>query len=122
MSTNRQPDSKPTVRENDIFRGAHKYRLDQPLAVQIWRYVVSIVTRFDFGPSFHYKDQSVNEIIRQGFPVTLTYGAWSFAVAVLVGITLGVAAAVFTTPCSITWPWASRSAHRFCRTSSWLLF
>ena len=95
MSTNRQPDSKPTVRENDIFRGAHKYRLDQPLAVQIWRYVVSIVTRFDFGPSFHYKDQSVNEIIRQGFPVTLTYGAWSFAVAVLVGITLGVAAAVF---------------------------
>ena len=46
----------------------HKYGLDQPLAVQIWRYVVSIVTRFDFGPSFHYKDQSVNEIIRQGFP------------------------------------------------------
>ncbi len=72
----------------------HKYGLDQPLVVQIWRYVVSIVTRFDFGPSFHYKDQSVNEIIRQGFPVTLTYGAWSFAVAVLVGVTLGVAAAV----------------------------
>ena len=71
-----------------------KYGLDQPLVVQIWRYVVSIVTEFDFGPSFQYKDQTVNEIIRQGFPVTLTYGAWAFAVAVLVGISLGVAAAV----------------------------
>ena len=70
------------------------YGLDRPLAVQIWRYVVSIVTEFDFGPSFRYTDQTVNEIIAQGFPVTLTYGAWSFAVAVLVGVTLGVAAAV----------------------------
>ena len=71
-----------------------KYGLDQPLAVQIWRYLVSIVTEFDFGPSFRYTDRSVNDLIRQGFPVTLTYGAWSFAVAVLVGVSLGIAAAV----------------------------
>ena len=71
-----------------------KYGLDRPLVVQIWRYLVSIVTEFDFGPSFVYQDRSVNEIIRQGFPVTLTYGAWSFAVAVLVGVALGIAAAV----------------------------
>ena len=66
-----------------------KYGLDRPLVVQIWRYLVSIVTEFDFGPSFRYTDRSVNDIIRQGFPVTLTYGAWSFAVAVLVGVSLG---------------------------------
>ena len=72
-----------------------KYGLDQPLVVQIWRYVVSIVTEFDFGPSFQYADQTVNEIIRQGFPVTLTYGGWSFLVAVLVGVSLGIAAAVY---------------------------
>ena len=71
------------------------YGLDQPLVVQIWRYVVSIVTEFDFGPSFRYTDQTVNEIIAQGFPVTLTYGAWAFAVAVAVGVTLGIAAAVY---------------------------
>ena len=71
-----------------------KYGLDEPLAVQIWRYLVAIVTEFDFGPSFQYKDQTVNEIVAQGFPVTLTYGAWSFAVAVLVGVSLGIAAAV----------------------------
>ena len=72
-----------------------KYGLDQPLVVQIWRYLVSIVTHFDFGPSFRYTDQSVNDIIRQGFPVTLTYGAWSFLVAVVVGVSLGIAAAVY---------------------------
>ena len=72
-----------------------KYGLDQPLVVQIWRYLVSIVTHFDFGPSYRYTDQSVNDIIRQGFPVTLTYGAWSFLVAVVVGVSLGIAAAVF---------------------------
>ncbi|MCY4547314.1 MAG: oligopeptide ABC transporter permease OppB [Defluviicoccus sp.] len=71
-----------------------KYGLDAPLAVQIWRYLVSIVTQFDFGPSFRYKDQSVNAIIAQGFPVTLTYGAWAFVAAVLVGIPLGIAAAL----------------------------
>ena len=71
-----------------------KYGLDAPLVVQIGRYVASIVLEFDFGPSFRYTDQSVNEIIAQGFPVTLTYGAWSFVVAVLVGVSLGIAAAV----------------------------
>ena len=71
-----------------------KYGLDQPLAVQVWRYVVSIVTQFDFGPSYRYTDQTVNDIIRQGFPVTLTYGAWSFAAAVTAGVALGVAAAL----------------------------
>ena len=71
-----------------------KYGLDQPLVVQIWRYLVSIVVEFDFGPSFRYTDRSVNDLIRQGFPVTLTYGAWSFVVAVVVGVSLGIAAAV----------------------------
>jgi len=71
-----------------------KYGLDQPLAVQIWRYLVSIVVEFDFGPSFRYTDRTVNDLIRQGFPVTLTYGAWSFLVAVVVGVSLGIAAAV----------------------------
>ena len=71
-----------------------KYGLDDPLWKQIGSYVWGIVTEFDFGPSFVYKDRSVNEIIAQGFPITLTYGLLSFAVAVIVGVSLGVAAAV----------------------------
>ncbi|ETW12515.1 peptide ABC transporter permease [Roseivivax marinus] len=71
-----------------------KYGLDQPLWRQIATYVWGILTEFDFGPSFVYKDRTVNEIIAQGFPVTLTYGAISFVVAVLVGVTLGTVAAI----------------------------
>ena len=71
-----------------------KYGLDQPFWKQIVNYVVSVVTQFDFGPSFQYKDRSVNDVIAQGFPVTLTYGFWSFVVAVTFGVSLGVAAAI----------------------------
>ena len=71
-----------------------KYGLDQPFWKQIVIYVWGVVTRFDFGPSFQFTNQSVNDIIAQGFPVTLTYGAWSFLVAVIVGVGLGVWAAV----------------------------
>ncbi|PRY24192.1 oligopeptide transport system permease protein [Aliiruegeria haliotis] len=72
-----------------------KYGLDQPLIVQMWNYVVNVVVHFDFGPSYLYKDQTVNDIINQGFPVTLTYGFWSFVVATIVGMTLGITAAVY---------------------------
>ncbi len=71
-----------------------KYGLDQPFWRQIVNYVWGVVSSFDFGPSFQYKDRSVNDIIAQGFPVTLTYGFWSFVVAVSVGVSLGVAAAI----------------------------
>ena len=53
-----------------------KYGLDQPMYIQMFNYVRGIVTDFDFGPSFRYKDRSVNDIIAQGFPVTLKYGTW----------------------------------------------
>ncbi len=71
-----------------------KYGLDQPLWRQLFSYVWGIVAHFDFGPSFIYKDRTVNEIIAQGFPATLAYGSVSFVVAVLVGVTLGIAAAI----------------------------
>ena len=71
-----------------------KYGLDQPLIKQMWVYIVGIVTELDFGPSYQYKDRSVNDIIAQGFPVTLTYGSISFLIATLVGVGLGVVAAI----------------------------
>ena len=72
-----------------------KYGLDQPLWRQMISYVWGIIAHFDFGPSFVYKDRTVNEIIAQGFPVTLHYGAVAFVVAVTSGVTLGVLAAIF---------------------------
>ena len=71
-----------------------KYGLDQPMYVQMYKYVTGIIFNFDFGPSFRYKDRSVNDLIAQGFPVTLKYGSWSFLIAVIFGVSLGVIAAV----------------------------
>ena len=71
-----------------------KYGLNDPLYVQLWEYLRGIIFHFDFGPSFQRKDLTVNEIIAQGFPITLTYGGLSFIVATLIGGTLGVVAAI----------------------------
>jgi len=71
-----------------------KYGLDQPMYIQMYRYIEGIIFHFDFGPSFRYKDRSVNDIIAQGFPVTIKYGAWSFVIAVFFGISLGIIAAI----------------------------
>ncbi|HKL69901.1 oligopeptide ABC transporter permease OppB [Salibaculum sp.] len=71
-----------------------KYGLDQPMWRQMVSYVWGVVTQFDFGPSFQYTDRTVNDVIAQGFPVTLTYGLWSAIVAMVVGVSLGVSAAV----------------------------
>lgn len=71
-----------------------KYGLDQPTWKQLVSYVGGIVTEFDFGPSYKYKDRSVNDIIAQGFPVTLTYGTISFIFAIIIGGALGIAAAI----------------------------
>ena len=76
-----------------------KYHLNDPLIQQIWTYVHGVVTQFDFGPSFQYKDRTVNEIIAQGFPVTLTYGTISFVVAVFFGCALGITAALNQNSC-----------------------
>jgi len=76
---------------NNIYA---RYGLDKPMWQQLVEYVWNIVAHFDFGPSFKYKDRSVNDIIAQGFPVTLTYGFWAFILAAGVGISMGVIAAV----------------------------
>jgi oligopeptide transport system permease protein len=71
-----------------------KYGLDRPPLERLGLYVWNIVTDFDFGPTFSYRDRTVNDIIAQGFPVTLTYGFWSGIAAMAVGIPLGVVAAL----------------------------
>lgn len=71
-----------------------RYGLDKPEWQQLLEYVYNVVVHFDFGPSFQYRDRTVNDIIAQGFPVTFTYGAWAFVAASVIGVALGVAAAV----------------------------
>ena len=69
------------------------YGLDQPIWTQYGRYLRSLV-HGDFGPSFKYKDFTVTELIGQGFPVTLQLGVIAMALALSVGIPLGIFAAL----------------------------
>jgi oligopeptide transport system permease protein len=69
------------------------YGLDLPIWPQYARYLKSLA-HGDFGPSFKYKDYSVTELIRQGFPVTLQIGLAALLLALIVGVPLGVFAAL----------------------------
>ena len=70
-----------------------KYGLDQPLWVQYGRYLHSLLL-LDLGPSYKYPERTVNQIIAEGFPVSLQLGLAALCVALLVGIPGGVLSAV----------------------------
>ncbi len=70
-----------------------KYGFDKPLYEQFGRYVGRLL-QGDLGPSTKYPQRSVNEIIADGFPATLTLGAVALTWALLVGITAGIIGAV----------------------------
>ena len=72
---------------------AAKYHLDEPLLFQYARYLWQIA-RLDFGPSFHYLDWTVNDLIAQGAPVSFTLGALALFLALLIGIPIGAWAAL----------------------------
>jgi len=70
-----------------------KYHLDEPLIQQYGRYLLDLA-QGDFGPSFQYKDYSVNELIAQGFPVSLRLGGTAIILAFFIGSLLGTIAAL----------------------------
>jgi oligopeptide transport system permease protein len=70
-----------------------KYHLDEPLWKQYARYLGGLV-RGDFGPSMKYRDHTVNDIIKQGLPVSMTLGFLAFCFAQAVGVPLGFYTAV----------------------------
>ncbi len=69
------------------------YNLDAPLVSQLGTYLWNIA-RGDFGPSFQYRDYTVTELIATGFPVSLRLGSLAMALALLFGVSAGVAAAL----------------------------
>lgn len=71
-----------------------KYNLDQPLPVQFAMYVKDLVLHGDFGPSFHYQGKSVNDFIRDGFPVSARLGGVTILFVLLAAVPLGVIAAL----------------------------
>jgi len=70
------------------------YGLDRPLWQQYLDYMGKLVLHGDLGPSFKYASRSVNEIIADKLPVSLELGGLALAVALAVGLPLGLVAAI----------------------------
>ena len=71
-----------------------KYGLDKPVWQQYVDYLVGVVTRFDFGPSYKRVSRTVTDIIGDFLPTSLTLGILAIGLAVAVGIPLGVISAL----------------------------
>jgi oligopeptide transport system permease protein len=70
-----------------------KYHLDEPIWKQYGRYLGDLL-HGDFGVSLKYRNHSVNDIIAQGLPVSMTLGTLAFCFAMAVGLPIGFFTAV----------------------------
>lgn len=70
-----------------------KYHLNEPILTQYGNYLVDLA-HGDFGPSFKYKDFTVNQLLAESIPVSLKLGFFAFIVAFVCGVSAGTLAAV----------------------------
>jgi oligopeptide transport system permease protein len=69
------------------------YNLDKPLYEQYFIYLDRLA-HFDLGPSFKNKDFTVTQLIADGLPVSAKLGVSAIILALLIGVTQGVFAAL----------------------------
>jgi oligopeptide transport system permease protein len=70
-----------------------QYGLDKPIYEQYIVWAGGFVTG-NLGPSYRYQDRTVNDIVSDGFWITVQLGIMAFALSVLAGIPLGILAAL----------------------------
>ncbi|MGV6989562.1 oligopeptide ABC transporter permease OppB [Testudinibacter sp. P80/BLE/0925] len=70
-----------------------KYNLDKPIHTQYLLYLKNLA-QGDFGPSFKYKDFTVNQLVAQAIPVSLKLGFSAFLIALFFGVLAGTVAAI----------------------------
>ena len=70
-----------------------QYKLDQPLWQQYFSYLGDVL-QGDLGPSFKYSGRTVNELIAAGLPATAELALYAMLVALVIGVSAGVLAAI----------------------------
>lgn len=70
-----------------------KYGLDEPIYIQYITWAGNLV-QGNLGPSYKYQDRTVNDIVSDGIWTTVQLGLQAFLLAVIVGIPLGIIAAL----------------------------
>lgn len=79
--------------QEDIARLREQLGLNDPFFVQLGRFLRDTFLRFDFGTSYVYKTAIVDELMLR-LPRTLKLGIISIALSAIIGIPLGVNAAL----------------------------
>lgn len=85
-------DEKSVTPEVKELIEAH-YGLDQPVHIQYFHFLWQRL-QGDFGPSYKYVGWDVDEIIAQSFPVSLELGFYALIIAVMLGMPIGILAAL----------------------------
>lgn len=70
-----------------------KYHLDLPPWQQYLHYLNNLL-HGDLGASFRYADWSVNDLVAKALPVSLAVGGSALLLSFVIGVTLGIAAAL----------------------------
>lgn len=70
-----------------------KYGFDKPVHEQYISWVTNFI-QGDFGPSYRYINRTVNDILGDGISTTVHLGLMAFTLAVVLGIPLGIFAAL----------------------------
>jgi oligopeptide transport system permease protein len=83
------PKLTPQVRQQ-LFE---KYGLDEPLYVQYAKYMVN-VAQGDLGNSYYFENRPVSQMILSRFPVSMFIGVQAVIFGIVVGLALGIVAAL----------------------------
>ena len=78
--------------EDEIVALRAEMGLDRPLLVQYARYLAGVV-RFDFGDSYRYHKGAMGLVLDR-FPTTLQLAVVAMVIAVVIGVSLGIVAAL----------------------------
>lgn len=89
------PFSREKALPPEVLANLEKYYgLDQPVWKQYVDYMSDIVLHFDFGPTYRSRGRTVNDIFRDDLPVSAQLGLAAMAIALVIGVPLGIVAAL----------------------------
>jgi ABC-type dipeptide/oligopeptide/nickel transport system permease component len=77
-----------------LDRVRHKYGLDKPVIEQYGVWLRDVTLHGDFGPSYRYRDRSIGEVLGPKIWVSVRLGVYAFVLTFLIGIPVGIFAAV----------------------------
>ncbi len=83
----------PHYSYGEWIRLRHVYGLDLPWYQQYFNYVVQLL-KFNFGDSYYFQETPVIDILKPGLPVSAELGLWGLILTFLVGVPVGIIAAL----------------------------